>query len=53
VGDFYHIDVAGARAAGITAVLFDVGRLYEWVDCPRVNSLTAFADWLEREMGRG
>src|SRR6267142_767451 len=24
VGDFYHIDVAGARAAGITPVLLDV-----------------------------
>jgi HAD superfamily hydrolase (TIGR01509 family) len=40
VGDFYHIDVAGARAAGITPVLLDVADLYPECDCLRVRSLT-------------
>lgn len=39
VGDLYHIDVAGARAAGLQAILYDEGDLYERVDCPRVRSL--------------
>jgi putative hydrolase of the HAD superfamily len=41
VGDLYHVDVAGARAAGIKPVLFDVAGLYPECDCLRVNSLTA------------
>jgi len=40
VGDLYHVDVAGARAAGITPVLFDVAGLYPDCDCLRVSSLT-------------
>jgi HAD superfamily hydrolase (TIGR01509 family) len=40
VGDLYHVDVAGARAAGITPVLLDVGGLYPDCDCLRVPSLT-------------
>lgn len=44
VGDLYHVDVVGARAAGIRPVLLDVGDLYAGVDCPRVRSLTALAD---------
>lgn len=40
VGDLYHVDVAGARAAGITPVLLDVGGLYPDCDCLRVRSLT-------------
>jgi HAD superfamily hydrolase (TIGR01549 family) len=39
VGDLYHVDVAGARAAGLRAVLLDQANLYEDVDCPRVRSL--------------
>jgi len=39
VGDFYHVDVVGARAAGLRAVLLDVAGLYEGADCPRVRSL--------------
>jgi len=39
VGDFYQIDVIGARAAGIRGVLLDEGGLYEDADCPRVRSL--------------
>jgi len=40
VGDLYHVDVAGARAAGLTPVLLDVGGLYPDCDCLRVRSLT-------------
>ena len=40
VGDLYHVDVVGARAAGITPVLFDVADLYPEADCRRVRSLT-------------
>jgi HAD superfamily hydrolase (TIGR01509 family) len=40
VGDLYHVDVVGARAAGITPVLFDVADLYPDADCLRVRSLT-------------
>ena len=39
VGDLYHVDVVGARAAGITPVLFDVADLYGDADCLRVRSL--------------
>jgi putative hydrolase of the HAD superfamily len=43
VGDLYSIDVVGARAAGLRAVLFDVAGLYPEADCPRVGSLTELA----------
>ncbi len=39
VGDLYHVDVVGARAAGLSAVLLDAANLYEGYDCPRVRSL--------------
>ena len=40
VGDLFHIDVAGARAAGLReAVLFDAAGLYPHVDCPRIATL--------------
>jgi HAD superfamily hydrolase (TIGR01509 family) len=41
VGDLYHVDVAGARAAGITPALLDTANLYPDCDCLRVRSLTA------------
>lgn len=43
VGDLYHVDVRGARAAGLEAWLFDVAGLYPEADCPRVASLTELA----------
>jgi len=49
VGDFYHVDVAGARATGITPVLLDVAGLYPECDCLRVRSLTE----LVRVLGDG
>jgi HAD superfamily hydrolase (TIGR01549 family) len=45
-GDIYHIDVVGARAAGLPAVLLDSAGLYRDADCPRVQSLPEFADRL-------
>jgi HAD superfamily hydrolase (TIGR01549 family) len=46
LGDFYEIDVVGARAAGLQAALLDVAGLYPTHDCPRFSSLTALADAL-------
>jgi HAD superfamily hydrolase (TIGR01549 family) len=45
-GDIYHIDVAGARAASLPAVLLDAAGLYGDADCPRVASLPEFVDGL-------
>ncbi len=53
VGDFYHVDVQGARAAGLRAVLLDAAGLYTDHDCPRVPSLTALARALEGGGGSG
>lgn len=40
VGDLFHIDVVGARSAGLRdAVLLDAAGLYPHVDCPRIASL--------------
>ena len=49
VGDLYHVDVAGARAAGLRAVLVDPRNLYLDHDCVRVPSLTALADAVESD----
>ena len=43
-GDMYQVDIVGARAAGLPAVLLDAAGLYGHADCPRVPTLTAFAD---------
>jgi putative hydrolase of the HAD superfamily len=47
VGDFYWIDVRGARAASLHALLLDPAGLYPDADCPRVRSLGELADVLE------
>jgi HAD superfamily hydrolase (TIGR01509 family) len=47
LGDLFHVDVVGARAAGIRAVLLDPADLYLEYDCQRVASLTEFVDRLE------
>jgi len=39
VGDLYHIDVLGARGAGLRAVLLDRDDLYAGFDAERVTSL--------------
>jgi putative hydrolase of the HAD superfamily len=46
VGDLYHVDVVGARAAGVRPILLDVADLYRDADCERVPSLTALTDRL-------
>jgi putative hydrolase of the HAD superfamily len=44
VGDLYHVDVLGARAAGLRGVLFDEAGLYGDVDCPKVSSLAELVE---------
>jgi HAD superfamily hydrolase (TIGR01509 family) len=44
VGDFFHIDVVGARAAGLHAWLIDTAGLYADHDCPRFATLTAVVE---------
>jgi HAD superfamily hydrolase (TIGR01509 family) len=43
VGDLYHADVAGARAAGIHAVLLDPYDDWTGIDCDRARDLWAVA----------
>jgi putative hydrolase of the HAD superfamily len=50
-GDFYNVDVLGARAAGIRPVLVDEADLYPEADCPRVRSLAELAAHLVPEAG--
>jgi HAD superfamily hydrolase (TIGR01509 family) len=52
VGDLYHVDVMGARQAGLReGVLFDSAGLYDGVDCPRVASLAALVEWIDTPSG--
>jgi len=52
VGDLYHVDVVGARSAGLReGILFDMAGLYEGVDCPRVTSLASLVEWIDRPSG--
>ena len=46
VGDFYELDIAGARAAGMTGLLIDVRDRSKNADCPRVTTFDAMADYL-------
>lgn len=48
VGDLYHVDVAGARAAGLLeGVLLDPHDLYPEADCRRVKTLDELAGVIE------
>ena len=52
VGDLYHVDVVGARKAGLRdGVLLDLANLYDGVDCPRFGSLDALVAWIETPSG--
>jgi HAD superfamily hydrolase (TIGR01509 family) len=52
VGDLYHVDVVGARQAGLReGILFDMAGLYEGVDCPRVTSLASLVEWIDTPSG--
>ena len=45
VGDLYHVDVAGARAAGLReGILLDAADLYPHADCRRVRRLDELAN---------
>ena len=46
VGDWYELDVAGARAAGMQALLFDHQSRRPDADCPRVQTFDALASSL-------
>jgi HAD superfamily hydrolase (TIGR01509 family) len=48
VGDLYHVDVVGARRAGLQAILLDTAGLYEGYDCERVSTLDALVDSVAR-----
>ena len=43
VGDLYHVDVVGARSAGLQAILVDEANLYPEADCLRVRSVADLA----------
>jgi putative hydrolase of the HAD superfamily len=47
VGDLYFVDVMGARAAGLAALLLDATGLYERYDCPRIQRLGEVASWVK------
>ena len=47
VGDYYSVDVEGARNAGVEGILYDPIRSYETVDCPRITRLTQVFDLLD------
>jgi HAD superfamily hydrolase (TIGR01549 family) len=48
VGDLYHVDVEGARRAGLAhAVLSDAAPLYPDADCPCIHRLADLTPWLD------
>jgi HAD superfamily hydrolase (TIGR01509 family) len=49
VGDLYHVDVVGARRAGLGAVLLDSANLYEDADCVRVHTLAQLIERIRAE----
>ena len=52
VGDFYNIDVAGARSAGLHAVLVDERDLYGDADCARIRTIAELPALLKRGLDR-
>jgi HAD superfamily hydrolase (TIGR01509 family) len=53
VGDLYHVDVEGARNAGLDAVLLDVADLYSAHDCVRIHDITELPAVLKGMHPRG
>lgn len=49
VGDFYNIDVVGARSAGLRAVLVDERELHGDADCVRIRSIAELPQLLAAE----
>jgi HAD superfamily hydrolase (TIGR01549 family) len=48
VGDLYHVDIVGARRAGVRPLLLDTANLYEGFDCERVRTVPAVVDVASR-----
>jgi putative hydrolase of the HAD superfamily len=48
VGDFYNVDVAGARGAGLTPVLVDEAGLHDGADCARIRTIAELPALLEK-----
>lgn len=46
LGDVPAVDIAGARAAGLTAVLLDRHNLYTEIEAPRLRSIAELPSWL-------
>jgi len=44
VGDYYSVDVIGARNAGVEGVLYDPRGAYDEVDCRVITELTAIVE---------
>jgi HAD superfamily hydrolase (TIGR01509 family) len=53
IGDSYFVDVCGARAIGMGAVLFDPGGVWGRQDCPSVTGLRTAAALAVGMPGRG
>jgi putative hydrolase of the HAD superfamily len=53
VGDLYHADVTGARAAGVNALLLDPFGDWDGVDCERARDLVELAERLRAARGSG
>jgi putative hydrolase of the HAD superfamily len=51
LGDVPSIDIAGARSAGISAVLLDRHDLYAEVDAPRIREIAELSSWISRYQG--
>jgi putative hydrolase of the HAD superfamily len=51
IGDLYYVDIVGARAAGLGAVLLDASDLYAGFDCPRIRVLGELATLVSRPDG--
>ena len=47
VGDLYHVDVVGARRAGVRALLVDPHGLYDGVDVERIRRLAELPDLVQ------
>ena len=50
IGDLYSIDVVGARAAGMDAILLDPAGLWGHVDCPKAKDLLEAADIVVQQL---
>jgi HAD superfamily hydrolase (TIGR01549 family) len=47
VGDLYHVDVVGARSAGLGAILVDEADLRRDADCPRIRNVSELPRMLQ------